>query len=52
MCLPNNRLAGSQRAPGSSGRHGCIGLEPEVLEVVGGGEVAAFTAEEDAGGCL
>jgi hypothetical protein len=32
--------------------NGCIGLEPEVLEVVGGGEVAAFTAEEDAGGCL
>lgn len=29
---------------------GCIGLKPEVLEVVGRGEVAAFTAEEGKGG--
>ena len=29
----------------------CIGLEPEVLEVMSGGEVAAFTVEE-AGGSL
>ena len=28
----------------------CIGLEAEILEVVGRGEVAPFTAEEDAGG--
>lgn len=30
--------------------HGCVGLEPEVLEVVSGGEIAALTAGEGAEG--